>query len=207
MPLSVQDLQNLVDRDSQTKRAPESQAKRRASRAFVRYLVAICIGIVGTLAWQSYGEATKQIIATRAPELGWSPEVKQMIASLVQQLGWTKPPAGAENVAVQLSAPKTPQAATAAQAVPEIAASTSKAPIAPSLEQQVKQIEADISAAQQTLEQRLAALHQTVEQLAVGQDQVLREIAKLQAPAAPTHKPMPVPPPTSSRAPTTAPHP
>ena len=129
-----------------------------------------------------------------------------MIVSLVQQLGWTKPPAGPENVAVQLSAPKTPQAATA-QAVPEIAASTSNAPIAPSLEQQVKQIAADISAAQQTLEQRLAALHQTVEQLAVGQDQVLREIAKLQAPAAPTHKPMPVPPPTSSRAPTTAPHP
>ena len=205
MPLSVQDLQNLVERDSQTKRAPESQAKRRASRAFVRYLVAVCVGIVGTLAWQSYGEATKQIIATRAPELGWSPEVKQMIASLVQQLGWTKPLAGAENV--QLSAPKTPQAATAAQAVPEIAASTSKAPIAPSLEQQVKQMEADISAAQQTLEQRLAALHQTVEQLAVGQDQVLREIAKLQAPDAPTRKPMPVPPPPSSRAPTTVPHP
>jgi hypothetical protein len=168
-----------VERDSQTKRAPESQAKRRTSRAFVRYLVAICIGIAGTLAW--HGEATKQIIATRVPELGWSPEVKQMIASLVQQLGWTKPPAGAENVAAQLSAPKTPQAATA-QAVPEIAASTSNAPIAPSLEQQVKQIEADISTAQQTLEQRLAALHQTVEQLAVGQDQALREIAKLQAP-------------------------
>jgi membrane-bound lytic murein transglycosylase len=134
-------------------------------------------------------------------------EVKQMIASLVQQLGWTKPPAGPESVAVRLSAPKTPQAATAAQAIPEIAASTSKAPIAPSLEQQVKQIEADIAAAQQTLEQRLAALHQTVEQLAVGQDQVLREIAKLQAPTAPTGKPRPVPPPTSSRAPTTAPHP
>jgi uncharacterized membrane protein len=178
MPVSVQDLQNLMAKDSQTKRAPESQAKRRASRAFVRYLVAICIGIAGTLAWQSYGAATKQIIATRAPELGWSPEVKQMIASLVQQLGWTKPPA--ENVAVQLSAPKTPQATTAAQAVPEITASTLKAPITPSLEQQVKQIEAEIAAAQQTLEQRLAALHQTVEQLAVGQDQVLREIAKLQ---------------------------
>ena len=54
--------------------------------AFVRYLVAICIGIAGTLAWQSYGEATKQIIATTAPELGWSPEAKQMIASWVQQL-------------------------------------------------------------------------------------------------------------------------
>jgi hypothetical protein len=45
---------------------------RPASRGFVRFLVAICIGIAGTLAWQSYGDSTKQIIAKRAPELGWS---------------------------------------------------------------------------------------------------------------------------------------
>jgi hypothetical protein len=43
-----------------------SQTKRRASRAFVRYLVAICVGVAGTLAWQSYGEEAKQTIATRA---------------------------------------------------------------------------------------------------------------------------------------------
>src|SRR5690349_22875433 len=51
-------------------------------RRFARFLLAICIGVAGTLAWQSYGDATKQIIATRAPELGWSPESKQMIASM-----------------------------------------------------------------------------------------------------------------------------
>ena len=90
---------------------PEGDMKKRGSRRFARFLVAICIGVAGTLAWQSYGEAIKQIIATRAPELGWSPEAKQMIASLVQQLGWTKSPAGPENAAVQLSVPKTPQAA------------------------------------------------------------------------------------------------
>jgi hypothetical protein len=70
--------------ESQTK-AIGRQTKRRASRAFVRYLVAICVGVAGTLAWQAYGEAAKQTIATKAPELGWSPEVRQMIAS------WTKP--------------------------------------------------------------------------------------------------------------------
>jgi hypothetical protein len=32
---------------------------------------------------------TKQIIATRVPDLGWSPEAKQTIASWVEQLGWT----------------------------------------------------------------------------------------------------------------------
>jgi len=49
--------------------AIEHQTKRRGSRGFARYLVAICIGIAATLAWLSYGETAKQIIATRAPEL------------------------------------------------------------------------------------------------------------------------------------------
>ena len=59
MPLSSEDLQRLLAKEGQTKRAPESQTKRRASRAFIRYLVAICIGVAGTLAWQSYGAATQ----------------------------------------------------------------------------------------------------------------------------------------------------
>jgi len=37
--------------------AIEREMKRRGSRKFARYLVAICIGIVaGAWAWQSYGE-------------------------------------------------------------------------------------------------------------------------------------------------------
>ena len=83
--LALEDFQRVL-----TNRAPESQIKRRVS--FVRYLAAICIGIVGTLAWQSYGEATKQTPATKASELGWSPESN--LARWVQQLGWTKQPAG-----------------------------------------------------------------------------------------------------------------
>jgi hypothetical protein len=72
--------------------AIESAIKRRRSRGIVRYLVAIGIGVSATLAWQSYGETTKQIIATKAPEFGWSPETRQMIAGWMQQLGWTKQP-------------------------------------------------------------------------------------------------------------------
>ena len=82
----------------------QSEMERPASRGFARYLVAFCIGVAVILAWLSYGEATKQIIATGAPELGWSPEAKQMIASWVQRLGWTKPPAGPESTAVRLTA-------------------------------------------------------------------------------------------------------
>ena len=73
--------------------AIESAIKRRRSRGFIRYLVAMGLGVAATLAWQSYGETTKQIIATKAPELGWSPETKETIASWMQQIGWTKQPA------------------------------------------------------------------------------------------------------------------
>jgi hypothetical protein len=70
----------------------ERAIKRRRSRGIVRYLVAVGIGVAATLAWQSYSETSKQIIATNAPELGWSPETKQMITGWMQQLGWTKQP-------------------------------------------------------------------------------------------------------------------
>src|SRR6266480_7169676 len=111
---------------------------RPASRGFTRFLVAICLGVAGTLAWQSYGQATKQIIATRAPELGWSPEAKQMIASWVGQLGWTKSPTSPENAAARLSVPETAQVATVT-APDKVAQKATVA--APSLDpQQVQQI-------------------------------------------------------------------
>src|SRR6516162_6608837 len=178
--------------------AIDNTMERLASRGF-RYLVAICIGVAAILAWQSYGEAAKQIIATRAPELGWSPEAKQMIASWVQQLGWTKPPVVES------------KAAPVIQTAPEMVAP--KAPAAPSLNpQQVQQIETNIAA---VVERHLADVRATVEQLAASQDQMMREITKLQAAnqeilekiptpppkrPAPARKPTPIAPP-SSRAP------
>jgi hypothetical protein len=148
--------------------AIEHQTKRRGSRGFTRYLVAILIGVAATLAWQSYGEATKQIIAASGPKLGWSPEAKQMIASGIQQLGWTKPSAGPENTAPQQIAPK---------------AST-----APSLDPaQVRQMVQSLAALRESVQQlvasqeSLAALAQTVDRLAAAQDQMARAIDTIQA--------------------------
>src|SRR6516165_4001568 len=113
-------LHRLDDGTSERKKAYdrllaiENEMKRRGSRGgFARYLVAICIGVAATLAWQSYGEVPKQIIAAKAPELGWSPETKQMIASWVQ----TKPSGGPESTAVRPFLPET-RVATVVQAVP-----------------------------------------------------------------------------------------
>ena len=90
--------------------AIENEVKKRGSRRFRRYLAAVLIGVAATLAWQSYGESAKQIIATRAPELGWSPHAKQMIATSIQWIGWTKSPTGSEKQAplVAQTAPTTP---------------------------------------------------------------------------------------------------
>jgi hypothetical protein len=166
-------------------------SRSKGSGGFARYLLAICIGVAGTLAWQSYGDATKQIIATRAPELGWSPQAKQMIASWTEQLGWTKRPAGPETA-------------------PETGASISKEPAMPSL-QQVQEIHADIAGARQALEQELTHMREAVMQVVANQELIVREIADLQAtpppqpPAAPERKPMRMPVPPASRAPVAPP--
>jgi hypothetical protein len=185
-------------------KAIRSQPKRRASRAFVRYLVAICVGVAGALAWQSYGDLAKQAIATSAPELGWSPEVRQMIAT------WTKPLAGSENTAARPSASETRQAPPVANTAPGMVVPS--APVVPSFDpEQAKQ-----------MAQSLDALRQAVEQLAAAQDEMKREmtrlqaadleiLAKIQAPpptVAPAPKPKPVPRPSPRVPPTAlAPHP
>jgi len=168
--------------------AIENQTKKRSSRGFSHYLLAICVGAAATLAWLSYGEAAKQIIATRGPELGWSPETKQMIANWMQQFGWTKPGNGPEKIAVSLP---DAQLTTVAQTVP--AAVT---PPTPSIDrEQVHQIAGD-----------LAKLEQTVDQLAASQDKIGRNIERLQGAVAEilVKVPEPPPPPIAAAAPAMA---
>jgi hypothetical protein len=44
---------------------------KRASRALARFLIMFCMGIAATLAWQSYGDAAREMIASSSPQLGW----------------------------------------------------------------------------------------------------------------------------------------
>jgi hypothetical protein len=59
-------------------------ARRRIFRSFTRFLVTILIGVGSTLAWQSYGDVAKQMVAAQAPAL----------SGLLSVLP-TKPPVGA----------------------------------------------------------------------------------------------------------------
>ena len=43
----------------------------RASRGLARFLVVFCIGVATTLAWQSYGDTARAVIANSSPQLGW----------------------------------------------------------------------------------------------------------------------------------------
>ena len=161
----------------------------RDPRGFARYFVAVLTGVAVTLAWQSYGDAAKQVIATKAPELGWSPEVKQMIASWT--LGWTKPPASPEKIAPETVAPN--------------------APPGPSLDPaQVQQMVQSLATLRQTVEQMAAGQDQLKRDIVQMHSALIDVLVKIsepprQPPAAPARKPpaspssslVPIAPPSS----------
>jgi hypothetical protein len=179
----------LLAIDAQAKRI-ESQTKRRALRALVRYVVVICFAVAGTLGWQSYGEPTKKMIATKAPELGWSPEARQMIASWVQELGWTKTDPDIAPVRPAVAEmPQGMRVIPVAQTATDAAAP--KAAAAPSVDpEQVQQ-----------LTRSLTTLQQSVEQLAAAQDQMAHQITSLQASDLEILNRIPTPPPLPPAAP------
>jgi hypothetical protein len=44
---------------------------KRAPRPLSRFLIAFCSGVAATLAWWSYGDTARQMIATSYPHMGW----------------------------------------------------------------------------------------------------------------------------------------
>jgi hypothetical protein len=174
---------------------------RPASPRFVRYMLAICIGVAATLAWQSYGQTAKLIIATRVPELGWSPETKQTIANWVEQLGWTKLPTASDATA-RPSLPETAQAATVGQIARDNVAP--RMPMAASVDlQQIQQIARDIAGLRQSIGQvvdsqtKMAAEINNL--LVTDMEMFLKVPTPPQPPATSSRKQMPITPP--SRAP------
>ena len=63
---------------------------KRVPRALSRFLITFCIGVAATLAWQSQGDAVREMIASSYPQLGWlapqaapdapSPDLQQLKA-------------------------------------------------------------------------------------------------------------------------------
>jgi hypothetical protein len=139
---------------------------RRMFRALTRFFFAVLIGVGATLAWQSHGDAAKQIVRTWAPSLAW----------LLPVSTTTSPPDGpvsAQNAALPQSAPLTQSAAPAsAVAVGELV-------------QQIEPITRD-----------LTIVRRSLEQIAAKQEQMAQNIATLQAAEQDIRQKMASPPPS-----------
>ena len=165
---------------------------RRAPLALARFLITFCIGVAATLAWQSYGDAAREMIANSSPQLGW-------LAPQAAPVAQTAP---------DMIAPAAPAAPSPDQ--------QQLNPMSPD-QQQLNPTSLDLDAVRQSVDRIAASQEQitrTVDQLAAGQEQLTREIAKLQAinqyilykssepPPRPAPVPAPKPAPRPSQAPT-----
>jgi hypothetical protein len=140
--------------------------RNQASLTLPGLVIAFCVGAAAMWAWQSYGDAAREMIASAFPELGW--------------LAPQGEPA-AQNATNLIAAP--------APAVPSVDQQQLNA-ISSDLEavrQSVDRIAPDIAASQEQMARnidRIAAAHEqvarTVGQLAASQEQVMREITQLQ---------------------------
>ena len=59
----------ILENDWSPNRQPS--LRKRASRALSRFLIAFCTGVAAILAWQSYGDAAREMIASSYPQLSW----------------------------------------------------------------------------------------------------------------------------------------
>jgi hypothetical protein len=155
---------------------------KRASRAFARLLITFCIGVSATLAWQSYGDAARQMIANSYPLVGW---LAPQAAPLAQ------------------TAPNTVAPAAPAALSPELLQLKAMAANLAAVRQSVDQLAAQLAAGRQQTTGDIANLQAVV---AAGQQQMAGDIAKISAPPPrpvppAARKPMPLTPPPSSEAP------
>src|SRR6266853_1123316 len=78
--VSPADLKN--DRSPNGRQSP----RKRALRTFSSLPIAFCIGVAATLAWQSYGDTAREMIANAHPQLGWLAPQGEQLTRTVDQL-------------------------------------------------------------------------------------------------------------------------
>jgi len=130
----------------------------------MRFLITFCIGVAVTLAWQSYGDAAREMIASSSPQLGWL----------------------APQDAVAQTAPAT-IAPTASSPDPQELKAMSVALAA--VRQKVDQLAAQVNAGQEQITRDLTTKLQAAEQDSL--DRI--PVPPFQPAAAPARKPVPPP--------------
>ncbi len=150
---------------------PQRSLGRRALRRSVRFLITLGIGIVGTLAWQAYGDDARQMMAIAYPV----------------QLGWIAPQAAPDAAAAQ-SAPATlASAAPAAPSVDQQQLNALSLNLA-AMRQSVDQLATQVASAQQQMSGDIARLQ-------ASERDILTKIATPPPRPAPVAARQPAPPP------------
>ncbi len=113
---------------------------RRASRAFLRFVVTLGVGVGGTLAWQAFGDDAREMMAMAYP----------------QQLGWVAPQAATTALAAQ-SAPAAPASAAPVPAVDQQQLNALSLNLA-AVRQSVEQLATQVASGQQQMSGDIARL-------------------------------------------------
>src|SRR6266851_4674395 len=67
---------------------------KRIPLALARFLITFCIGVAVTLAWQSYGDAAREMIINSYPQLGWlAPQAEPVAQNAPETTGLAAPAA------------------------------------------------------------------------------------------------------------------
>jgi hypothetical protein len=148
--------------NDQSQNNTQPSLRKQASRAFSRFLITFCIGGASTLAWQSYGDAARAMIANSYPQLGWLAPQAEPVAQNVPET-------------IALVAPSFDQQQINARSLDLDA-----------VRQSIDRIATSIAAIQEQMSRsadRIATeqIARSVAELAAGQEQMTREITKLQA--------------------------
>jgi hypothetical protein len=144
---------------------------RRAPLALARFLITFCIGVAATLAWQSYGDAARAMIANSSPQLGW-------LAPQAAPVGQTAPDMIAQAMP---AAPSPDQQQLHAMSLDLDAVRQSVDRIATSIAASQEQITRSVDRIVPVITTSQEQIMHSVERLTAGQEQMTREIAKLQA--------------------------
>jgi septal ring factor EnvC (AmiA/AmiB activator) len=138
-------------------------------------LIMFCSGVAATLAWQSYGDAARQVIAKSYPQLGWlAPRATPIAYSAHDTIG------------LAAQAATSPDQRLSAMSLDLDAMRQNVDRIAITQEQITRNVD-QLTAGQQRMTRN-------VDQLTAGQERMTREISKLQA-VEQQSKPRPAPAP------------
>src|SRR6266852_1399512 len=142
---------------------------RRSPLAFARFLIMFCVGVAATLAWQSYGDAARKIIARSSPRLGW----------LAPQ---PAPPAQNAPDIIALAAPAAPSPdQQRLNAMPLDAVRQSIDRIATGIAASQEQITRSVDRIAPSLVASQEQMTRSIDQIAASQEQIARSVDRLTA--------------------------